>query len=221
MAFIVAIDGTAGSGKGTVTQKLAKKFKLTNIDTGAMYRCVALETINKGIKMEDTESIIRLLKDIKIELKQDNNKQIFLLNGQDVSEKIRTTEVTKIVSQISAIKEVREKLVELQRKIASGKDIIMEGRDITTVVFPTADIKIYMDADIEERAKRRYKQNMEKGINTPIEEVLEDMKKRDENDKNKPYGALTVAEGATIIDNTNMSEVEVEKAISKIIKEKK
>lgn len=221
MAFIVAIDGTAGSGKGTVTEKLAKKFKLLSIDTGAMYRCVALETINKKIAINDKEQIINLLKDIKIDLNYENEKLTVLLNGQDVSKDIRTTEVTKIVSKVSAIKEVREKLVEMQRKIASGKDVIMEGRDITTVVFPTADIKIYMDADVEIRAKRRYEQNTKKGINTPYEEVLSDMKNRDENDKNKEYGALTIADGAIIIDTTNMSVADVVKEIGKIIKQKK
>lgn len=217
MAFIVAIDGTAGSGKGTVAETLAKKFKLTSIDTGAMYRCVALETINKKIAIDDKEKIIELVSNIKIELQ----KEKVYLDGQDVSEKIRTTEVTKIVSQISAIKEVREKLVEMQRKIASGKDVIMEGRDITTVVFPNADIKIYMDADVEIRAKRRYEQNVKKGINTPLEEVLDDMKKRDENDKNKECGALKITDGAIIIDTTNLSKNDVVNKISKIIKEKK
>lgn len=217
MAFIVAIDGTAGSGKGTVAETLAKKFKLTSIDTGAMYRCVALETINKKIAIDDKEKIIELVSNIKIELQ----KEKVYLDGQDVSEKIRTTEVTKIVSQISAIKEVREKLVEMQRKIASGKDVIMEGRDITTVVFPNADIKIYMDADVEIRAKRRYEQNVKKGINTPLEEVLDDMKKRDGNDKNKECGALKITDGAIIIDTTNLSKNDVVNKISKIIKEKK
>lgn len=221
MAFIVAIDGTAGSGKGTVAEIIAKKFKLTNLDTGAMYRCVALKTIEEKIEISDTEKIIEIANSIKIDIKTENGKQIVYLNNENVTEKIRTTEVTKIVSQISAIKEVREKLVEMQRKIGSGKDIIMEGRDITTIVFPNADIKIYMDADVEVRAKRRYNQNTEKGINTPYEEVLEDMKKRDFNDKNKEFGALKIADGATVINTSELPLKKVIKQISDMIKKHK
>ena len=221
MSFIVAIDGTAGSGKGTVTEILAKKFNLTCIDTGAMYRCVALEAIRQGVSIQEEEKIIEIAQNIKIELQSNKGKNVVLLNGQDVSNEIRTKEVTKIVSPISSIRKVREKMVELQRKIASDIDVIMEGRDITTVVFPNADVKIYMDADIEIRAKRRYAQNLEKGIQTPLEEVLSDMKKRDENDKNKEYGALKVADGASIVNTTNMSVKQTVKQISEIIKEKK
>lgn len=220
MSFIVAIDGPAGSGKGTITEKISKKFKLHNIDTGAMYRCIALETINQNIDKSETEKIIKLLDDIKIEIEENNGKQIIYLNGNNVSDKIRTKEVTNISSPISSIKEVREKMVDLQRKLAKGKDVIMEGRDITTVVFPTADIKIYLDANVEERAKRRVEQNKKKGIECTYEEILEDIKKRDENDKNKEIGALKIAEGAIVIDTTNMSINQVVNKISKIIKDK-
>lgn len=221
MGIIVAIDGPAGSGKGTVTETLAKKHKLYNIDTGAMYRCVALEVINQNIDLKDIESIKKLLKDIKIEIKEKKGKQKVFLNNKDVSEKIRSIEVTKIVSVVSVVKEVRDKLVEMQRKMAIGKDIIMEGRDITTVVFPNADIKIYLDAKLEIRAKRRYKQNIQKNIKTAYDEVLEDMRKRDENDMNKPYGALKIAKDAVVIDNTNMTTNQVIKQIGAIIKQVK
>ena len=153
MAFIVALDGPAGSGKGTVTKILAKKLGLVNIDTGAMYRCVALEMLNKNIELNDLEKIKDLLNSINIKLEENKNKQVVLLNGQDVSDEIRSNKVTKVVSQVSSIKEIREKLVEMQREMAKTKDIIMEGRDITTVVFPNADVKIYLDADLEERAR--------------------------------------------------------------------
>ena len=159
MSFIVAIDGPAGSGKGTITKILANKLKLNNIDTGAMYRCVALEVLNKKINIEDIEKIKEILNTINIELQETRKKQIVLLNGEDVSDKIRSTEVTSIVSKVSAIYEVRQKLTEMQRKMGKTQNIIMEGRDITTVVFPNADVKIYLDADIEERAKRRFKPN--------------------------------------------------------------
>ena len=221
MSFIVAIDGPAGSGKGTITNILANDLKLNNIDTGAMYRCVALEVLNKKIDLNDIEKIKEILKTINIELKQTKNTQIVLLNGEDVSDKIRSNEVTSIVSIVSAIYEVRQKLTDLQRKMGKIQDTIMEGRDITTVVFPNADVKIYLDADVEERAKRRFKQNQEKNIECSYEEVLSEMKKRDENDKNKEFGALKIADDAIYIDATNMTINEVVAKIKKIIKDKK
>ena len=221
MSLVVAIDGPAGTGKGTVTEILAKKFNLINIDTGATYRCVTLDMLNKGIKLEELDKIEELLKNIKIELKQEKGKQIVLLNGEDVTEKIRSTEVSKMVSQVSSIKEVRLSMVELQRKMAEGKDVIMEGRDIGTYVFPAADVKIYLDADENERAKRRFNQCQEKGIQTTFAEVLENIKQRDENDKKKEIGALKVAHDAEVIDSTNMSINGVVQEISKIIKKRK
>lgn len=218
MSFVVAIDGPAGSGKGSITKLVAEKLNLECIDTGAMYRCVTLDMMNKNIKLEELDKIQDLLKNIDIKLEDENQK--VLLNGEDVTQKIRSIEVTKLVSQVSAIKEVRLKLVELQRRIAKDKNIIMEGRDITTVVFPKADVKIYLDADVEERAKRRFKQNQEKNIESTYEEVLEDMKKRDENDKNKEFGALKIAEDAIVLDSTNMTVKQTTKEIIKIIKKK-
>lgn len=221
MSFIVAIDGPAGTGKGTVTKILAKKFKLLNIDTGATYRCVTLEMLNKGIKLDELDKIKEMLENINIEMKMEDNKQLFFLNGEDVTEKIRSKEVSELVSSVSSIKEVRFAMVNLQRKMAEGKDVIMEGRDIGTYVFPTADVKIYLDADLEERAKRRFKQNKEKGINMSYVEVLESIKKRDDNDKSKEIGALKVAKDADVIDSTQKSIKQVVREISEIIKKKK
>lgn len=218
MSFVVAIDGPAGSGKGSITELVAKKLNLECIDTGAMYRCVTLDMINKNIQINELDKIQNLLKDIDIKLEDENQK--VLLNGEDVTQKIRSIEVTKKVSQVSAIKEVRTKLVDLQRNMAKNKNIIMEGRDITTVVFPKADVKIYLDADVEERARRRFKQNQEKNIESTYEEVLSDMKKRDENDKNKEFGALKIAEDAILLDSTNMTIKQTTKEIIKIIKRK-
>lgn len=220
MSFIVAIDGSAGTGKGTLAGILSKKYNLLNIDTGATYRCVTLEMLNKNIKLDEEEKIAQMLKEIKIELNYKNNKQIVLLNGEDVTDKIRSKEVSENVSQVSSIKQIRLAMSGLQRKMAQEKDVIMEGRDIGTVVFPTADVKIYLDADVEERAKRRVKQNEEKGIEMSYEEVLENIKKRDKNDKEKEFGALKVATGATVIDTTKLSIKQVEKEISKIIDKK-
>ncbi len=219
MSFIVAIDGPAGSGKGSITSEIAKKLNLSCIDTGAMYRCVTLEMINKGIKIDELEKIKGLLENIKIELNEET-KQVFL-NDKEVTKEIRSIEVSKMVSYVSSIKEVRLKLIELQRKIAKSKDVIMEGRDITTVVFPNADVKIYLDADVNERARRRFKQNQENGIESSYEEILENLRKRDENDKNKDFGALKVAEDATIIDSTNLTIKQVTSQIIKIINETK
>ena len=221
MSFIVAIDGPAGTGKGTVTKILAKKFKLINIDTGAMYRCVTLEMLNKGVKLEELDKIKEILKNIDIELKKENDKDLVFLNGEDVTKKIRNKEVSDFVSQVSSIKEVRLSMVSLQRKMAEGKDIIMEGRDIGTYVFPGADVKIYLDADLDERAKRRFKQNKEQGINIPYVELLEKIKQRDENDKSKEMGALKLARDAEVIDSTSMSINQVVREISNIITRKK
>lgn len=221
MSFIVAIDGPAGTGKGTVTEILSKKFKLVNIDTGATYRCVTLDMINKGVKLEELDKINEILENIQIELKRENNKQVVLLNGEDVTEKIRSKEVSGLVSQVSSIKEVRLSMVKLQRKMAEGKNVIMEGRDIGTYVFPGADVKIYLDADVEERAKRRLIQNKEKGIKMTYAEILENIKKRDENDRSKKIGALKVAKDAEVVDSTQMSINQVVREISEIIRNKK
>ena len=221
MGFVVAIDGPAGSGKGTVTEILAKKLKLNSIDTGAMYRCVTLAMIRNNVDISNIEKVMEVLNNINIDLQKVNNQLVVKLNGEDVSKEIRENPVNKMVSKVSAIKEVREKLVDLQRKMAETQDVIMEGRDITTVVFPNADVKIYMDADLEERAKRRYAQNKAKNIECTYEEVLEDMRQRNENDMNKPIGALKKADDAILVDSTNLTQKQVVKKIEKIIKNTK
>lgn len=217
MSFIVAIDGPAGTGKGTITSLISKELNLVNIDTGATYRCVALNAIRNNIKLEETQKIIESLEDITIDMKNENGIQKVYLNGEDVSKEIRNKEVTQIVSQVSSIKEVRYKMVEVQRKLAQGKDVVMEGRDITTVVFPHADVKIYMDADEGVRAKRRYEEMQEKGIQMTYEEVLKNIQIRDKNDKEKEVGALKVAEDAVYIDTTGLSIEEVKDKILNII----
>ena len=220
MSFIVAIDGPAGTGKGTMAEILSKKYNLVNIDTGAMYRCVTLEMLNKNIGLDDDEKIAEMLKTIKIEMSNDGGKQRVLLNGEDVTQQIRSQEVSANVSPVSSIKQIRLAMAGLQRKMGQGKDVIMEGRDIGTVIFPTADVKIYLDANVEVRAQRRFKQNQEKGIDMSYEEVLDNIKKRDKNDMEKEMGALKVAPGATVIDGSNMTIKQVEKNISKIIDKK-
>lgn len=224
MGFIVGIDGTAGSGKGTVTKNISNRLNLINIDTGSTYRCVALaalraNAINNGII--DEKKVIDLLDEISIEINNTPKGDIIYLNGEDVTNKIREKDVTQVVSPVSSIKEVRYKMVDLQRKMAEGKDVIMEGRDICTYVFPNADVKIYLDAQEEERARRRLLEMQEKGIDITYEEVLDNIKKRDYNDKTKEVGALKVTEDSIIIDTTNLSIKEVEDKIIKIIEEKR
>lgn len=220
MSFIVGIDGPAGSGKGTVTKRVANKLGLINIDTGITYRCVALQVLNENVELENTEKIIEIAKNIQIEIDNTPNGDIVYLYGKDVTKDIRSKEVTKIVSPVSSIKEVRFLMVDMQRKLAEGKNVIMEGRDICTYVFPNADVKIYLDASIEERAKRRFKENQEKNIDMTYEEVYENIRKRDENDKTKEIGALKVAEDSIIVDATSLSIDEVVEKIIEIIKEK-
>ena len=220
MGFIVAVDGTAGSGKGTITKIIAEKLNLVSIDTGAMYRCVALECINKKIKYTETEKIKQVLENIDIELKKENGSQLVFLNGKDVTSDIRTPEVDGQVAKFAAIKEVREKITPMQRKMGENNDIIMEGRDIGTVVFPNADVKVFLDCSVEERAMRRYKQDLEKGIETTYEEVLESIKERHRLETEREIAPLTQAPDAVYIDSTGMSIDEEIDAVMKVIKMK-
>ena len=213
MRRIVAIDGPAGSGKGTVAKILAEKCNLLYIDTGAMYRAVAYKTLQNNISLDEEDKIVELAKNSKIEFIDGKT----FLDGIDVSKEIRTMEVTKIVSPISSIVKLREILVDLQRKIAEGYDVIMEGRDITTVVFPNANYKFYLDADVEERARRRFEENKLKGIESTFEEILENIKKRDYNDMHKEVGSLTRTKDSIYIDSTNLSINEVVNKIKKVI----
>ena len=210
---VVAIDGPAGSGKGTVANILAKNCNLTYIDTGAMYRAIAYKTLQNNIDITEEDKIVELAKNSKIDFFEGKT----YLDGIDISKEIRTMEVTRIVSPISSIVALREILVEEQRKMASSKDVIMEGRDITTVVLPNANYKFYLDATIEERANRRYKEMKEKNIETTYEEVLENIKKRDYNDMNKKVGSLKKAEDAIYIDSTDLTIEEVVKKMQDVI----
>lgn len=221
MSFIVAIDGPAGSGKGTITKIIGDKLNLIYIDTGAMFRCVALEMARKNISVEDEIGIKNILDNIKIEFQNDDGKQIVLLNGEDVSLEIRTSEISNFVSPVSAIKIVRDNLLKLQRQVAEGKNVIMEGRDIGTVVFPNANVKIYLDASSEERARRRVKQNQEKGLPADYETILEEIKIRDKRDSIREIAPLKKADDAILVDSTNLTIDEVVNEIIKIIDSKK
>lgn len=217
MSFIVAIDGPAGSGKGTISKRIAKLKNFISIDTGALYRCVTLYMIRNNINLDEDDKIKKCLNDIDIEFKNENR---VLLDGEDVTKQIREKAVNELVSQVSHLVVVRESITDLSRKIAEGKNVVMEGRDIGTNVFPNANVKIYLDATPEERANRRLKQNKEKGINIPFEEILENIKFRDHNDKTSNVAPLKQADDAIYVDTTNLSIDQVVKNISQIIDEK-
>ena len=221
MGFIVAVDGTAGSGKGTITKIIAEKLNLVSIDTGAMYRCVALECINHGIKYTEIEKIKNVLENINIELKKDDGNQLVFLNGENVTRDIRTPEVDGQVAKFAAIKEVRDKITPIQRKMGENNDIIMEGRDIGTVVFPNANVKVFLDCSEEERAMRRYKQNLENGIKSTYEEVLESIKERNKLETEREIAPLVKAPDAVYIDSTGMTIEEEVEAVIKVINEKR
>lgn len=217
MSFIIAIDGPAGSGKGTITKRVANKIDFLRLDTGALYRCLTLEVIRNKIEINDIPKMTDIVRNMKIEFvpneDMDELDYVFL-NKENVTKEIRSNEVNNIISVISSIKEVRNEMLQIQRNIAKEKNTIMEGRDIGTVVFPNADLKIYLNADIEERARRRYKENMEKGISTTYEEVLQILKNRDKIDMEREVAPLKKAEDAIEIDSTNMS---IEEVVDKVV----
>ena len=218
MSFIIAIDGPAGSGKGTVTKLLAQKLNFLTMDTGALYRCVTLYLLRNNVNIENEELVKEKLNEIEIDLKEINNIQNFFLNGENVSKEIREKCVDDLVSQVSHVPCVRTAMVELQRKLADGKNIVMEGRDIGTNVFPNANVKIYLDATAEERARRRFEQNKQNGIsNISYDEILENVKFRDNNDKTSSIAPLKKADDAIVIDSTNMKIDEVVEKIENLV----
>ena len=224
--MIIAIDGPAGTGKGTVSKLISERLGFVYVDTGAMYRAITLKMLRENIQIDDLDKIENLLNTtiidfVNIKKDENNAQQRIFLDSEDVTDEIRQPIVNERVSPYSAVKIIRAKMVELQRKIADGKDVIMEGRDITTVVFPNADIKIYLTASSEERAMRRYKELIEKGIETTYEETLESINKRDYNDMHKEIGALTIADDAVVIDTTKLSIEEVYEELKQIIQQKK
>ncbi len=206
--LVVAIDGPAGAGKSTVAQLAAKELGYTYIDTGAMYRAVAWKVLQQGGEVTD-EKILAVIPDIDVELSYENGKTTVRVDGQDVTGEIRTPEVSHIVSQVAALGPVREKMVDLQRKMAERGGVLMDGRDIATNVLPGADVKIYLTASIAERANRRYKELREKGLAVNLADIERDIAARDKADMEREISPLVQAEDATLLDTTGMTIPEV------------
>ena len=206
--LVVAIDGPAGAGKSTVAQLAAKELGYTYIDTGAMYRAVAWKVLQQGGEVTD-EKILAVIPDIDVDLSYENGKTTVRVDGQDVTGEIRTPEVSHIVSQVAALGPVREKMVDLQRKMAERGGVLMDGRDIATNVLPDADVKIYLTASIAERANRRYKELREKGLAVNLADIERDIAARDKADMEREISPLVQAEDATLLDTTGMTIPEV------------
>lgn len=215
MKFVVAIDGTCASGKSTTAKNVAKRLGWYYLDTGAMYRAIAYLVLKEKVDPHDAKMVESMVEKVDIEIKMENGQRT-IINGEDVSDKIRTPEIDKAVTPVCQYKKVREKMVELQRKIAEDKNIVCEGRDMGTVVFPDAQVKIFMDADIDERAKRRLKDLVDKGINITFEEVKEDLLRRDREDTSREEAPLKMSDGAVFIDTTKLT---IEEQTELVIKE--
>lgn len=217
MSISVAIDGPAASGKSTIAKLLAKRLGLVHIDTGAMYRAITYLCLKKGIDPKDHDASIKVINNAVIELSIDGK---VILNGEDVTKAIRSTEVNDNVSYIASYKEIRLFLVNLQRKMAMNLSVVMDGRDIGTYVLPNADVKIYQVASVETRANRRYLESKEKGIDSSLEEITENLKKRDYIDSHRDFAPLQPAADSIILDTSDLTVQQVVNACEKIIKEK-
>ena len=215
--FIIALDGPAASGKSTTARLVAKKLGYIYIDTGAMYRACALSSLNKQISLDNLNLLNDMLNKIKISIKQTNQGNIILLNGEDVSEKIRDEKISLLSSKIASIPKVRNKMVYLQQKMGENGGVVMDGRDIGTVVFPNADFKFFIVASYTVRAKRRWQELQDKGINSDIKKIEEELKWRVKNDSERTSSPLVKAQDAFEIDTTTLSIDEQVKMILNII----
>lgn len=213
--MIIAIDGPAGAGKGTISKLLAKRLNAVYIDTGSMYRSLTYKVLRDNIDMTSEELVAKALKEANLEITKDDRN---LLDGEDITPYIRTEEINKNISIICSYPSVREQMRVKQRAFAKNNDIVMEGRDITTVVFPDADYKFYLDASIEERTNRRVKQNEELGLESNYDEIYESIKNRDHSDMTRKYGALKRTPEQIYIDSSNMTIEEVVDYMMEVIK---
>lgn len=220
MSFNIAIDGPAGAGKSTIAKTAAKQLQFIYVDTGAMYRAIALYLLNHGIDSKDVDGITSALEDIDISIHYVDGSQQVILNGEDVSGQIRSERVGTMASETSVYPKVREKLLELQRQLAAQNDVIMDGRDIGTNILPNADIKIYLTASASARADRRYREYVEKGVAADYEKILADINERDERDKNREIAPLKQAEDAVYLDTSDMNIDEVVAEVIRLYEEK-
>jgi cytidylate kinase len=216
----IAIDGPSGAGKSTVGTSLAKRLGYLYIDTGAMYRTVALKVKEKSVELEDETALHRLASSLRITFVREGEETHVLCDGQDVTEAIRSPDISRLASDISKRRCVREALVQKQREMGSGGGVVLEGRDIGTVVFPDAEVKFYLDAEAEERGRRRFKELIEKGIKVNFNETLEEVMKRDHNDMKRDLSPLRKAEDALFIDSTCRSIEEIVEEMVRIVQEK-
>lgn len=216
----IAIDGPSGAGKSSLAKKVAKELNITYVDTGALYRSIGYYAMNHGVSLDNVSETVGLLGDITLDLCHENGVQKVILNGEDVSAFIRTPQISMYASAVSAIPEVRAFLLDAQRNIAVEHSVIMDGRDIATVVLPDADVKIYLTADPKKRAERRYEELKVKNPEITLEEVYNDMVERDKNDSTRAVAPAVMSEDAVLLDNTLLDEIAtLEKAIQ-IIKDK-
>lgn len=213
----VAIDGPVGAGKSTVAKLIAKKMNIIYVDTGAMYRTVGLYAVRKGIETTNHDELKKIIDEINIDVEIKNGEQLIYLNNENVTGLIRTPEISMAASNVSAVPEIRAKLVDMQRKLAESKSVIMDGRDIGTVVMPNADTKIFLDASPEARAKRRYDELIAKKQEVTFEEVYNDLVERDKNDSTRAASPLKVADDAIVLDTTNLTLEQVVEEAIKII----
>ena len=213
MGYKVAIDGPAGAGKSTIAKLVAKEKGYIYVDTGAMYRGLAIHFLDKGIQPQETEKVIEACKDAEVTIAYEDAVQHVYLNGKDISSRLRNEEVGNMASVTSAIPEVRKKLLELQQNLAKTQNVIMDGRDIGTCVLPHADVKVYLTASVETRAKRRYQELQEKGEDCNLEEIAHDIEERDRRDMTREIAPLKQAEDAVLVDSSDMTIAEVVKTI--------
>lgn len=213
MGYNVAIDGPAGAGKSTIAKLVAKEKGYIYVDTGAMYRALAIHFLNKGVDAADRDAVAEACKEAEVTIRYEDGIQQVYLNGENVTGMLRTEKVGNMASKTSAIPTVREKLLELQRSLAAEKDVIMDGRDIGTNILPNADVKIYLTASVETRAKRRYDELKAKGEDCDLEEISCDIRERDERDMTREIAPLKQAEDAILVDSSDMTIPEVVAAI--------
>ncbi len=218
--FKIAIDGPSGAGKSSIAKALAKEMGIVYVDTGALYRTIGYYVRSQGVDPKDAEGVARLLPDIHIEVKYENGTQCVYLNGENLGDRIREPEISMYASAVSAIPTVREFLLETQRSIARANSVVMDGRDIGTVILPDAEVKIFLTASNECRAERRLLELREKGIETTFEEVLADMTERDNNDKNRAVAPAVPAADAIFLDNSGYTVEQTLAEAMKIIRGK-